>query len=51
MFTIVTHCLYAGLTYYTLKAFEAYQAQINTGLVMKKDALRKALLWPKFLLK
>ena len=51
MFTLVSHCIYAALAYYSMKAFEAYQAQLNTGKVTKKDALKKALVWPKFLVK
>lgn len=51
MFTVITHCLYGALAYYSLKAFESYQAQLNTGLVTRKDALKKALIWPKFLVK
>lgn len=50
MFTLISHGVYAALAFYGLKAFESYQAQVIL-LVPKKTAARRALLWPKYLLK
>jgi hypothetical protein len=50
MFTILSHCVYAGLVYYGLKVSESYQAQVSLA-VPRKQALKNALLWPKNLLK
>lgn len=50
MFTLISHCLYATVAYYSLKAFETYQAQLSVG-ISKKDAVKNALLWPKYLVK
>jgi len=50
MFTFVTHCLYAVIGLYGYKGMETYRAQLALG-VEKKQAMKSALIWPKYLLK